>query len=111
MRKFKFLVFTNARDGRDAEFNRWYDDVHLGEVVAVAGFTGAERYAIRPQPGDPEPAHRYLAIYDIESDDVSKTLTGLMERGAQGGFRMSDSLDSATAKTVLYEVVTPHRSR
>ncbi|MEZ4332525.1 MAG: hypothetical protein R3F35_12260 [Myxococcota bacterium] len=110
MPKYRFLVYTNARDGRDDEFNRWYDEIHLAEVVAVPGFTGAERQTIRPLPGEPPPPHRYLAIYDIESDDVEKTIAGLMERGTTGGFRMSDAL-ADDARTVLYEVITPHRGR
>lgn len=110
MKKYKFLVFTNARDGRDDEFNAWYDEIHLPEVVAVPGFTGAERYAIRPQPGEPAPTHRYLAIYDMETDDVSATLGGLMQRGTSGGFRMSDALGDG-ARTHLYEVITPLRGR
>ena len=110
MAKYKFLVFTNARDGRDDEFNEWYDEVHLGEVVAVPGFTGAERYAIRPQPGEDAPSHQYLAIYDMETDDVKATLAGLLGRGAAGGFKMSDALGDG-ARTHLYEVITPHRSR
>lgn len=109
-KKYKYLVFTNARDGRDDEFNAWYDEIHLPEVVAVPGFTGAERYAIRPQPGDPEPKHRYLAIYDMETEDVSATLKELMRRGTTGGFRMTDALGDG-ARTDLYEVITPHRSR
>jgi len=109
MRQYKYLVYTNARDGRDAEFNAWYDDVHLAEVVAVPGFTGAERYAVRPQPGEAPPAHRYLAIYDIETDDVAATLESLLKRGAEGGFRMTDALADG-AKTVLYEVITPRRA-
>lgn len=110
MKKYKFLVFTNARDGRDDEFNAWYDEIHLPEVVEVPGFTGAERYAIRPQPGEPAPTHRYLAIYDMETDDVSATLRGMMKKGASGGFRMSDALDDG-ARTHLYEVITPFKGR
>lgn len=110
MKKYRFLVFTNAKPGRDAEFNAWYDDVHLAEVVSVPGFTGAERQEIRPAPGEPKPSHRYLAIYDIESDDVDATLEGLMKRGTSGGFRMTDAL-ADDARMALYEVVTPHRSR
>lgn len=110
MPRYKYLVYTNAKDGRDSEFNRWYDEIHLDEVVAVPGFTGAERYAIRPQPGEPAAPHRYLAIYDIESDDVAGTIAELMKRGTEGGFRMTDSLADG-ARTVLYEVLTPHRGR
>jgi hypothetical protein len=108
--RYKYLVFTNARDARDDEFNQWYDGVHLAEVVAVPGFTGAERYAIRPQPGEPAPSHRYLAVYDMETDDVSATLAELMRRGTSGGFQMTDALADG-AVTRLYEVITPHRAR
>ena len=110
MAQYKFLVFTNARDGRDDEFNKWYDETHLGEVIDVPGFTGAERYAVRPQPGEEAPAHKYLAIYDMQTDDVASTLAGLMRRGSQGGFKMTDALDDG-ARTQLVEVITPHRSR
>jgi len=110
MRRYKYLVYTNARDGRDDDFNAWYDDVHLGEVVAVPGFTGAERYAARPQPGEDAPSHKYLAIYDMETDDVAATLAGLLKRGTSGGFKMTDALADG-ARTVLYEVITPHRGR
>ncbi|HPG28726.1 MAG: hypothetical protein H6748_16830 [Spirochaetaceae bacterium] len=110
MRRYKFLVFTNAVDGRDEEFNRWYDDVHLDEVIEVPGFTGAERYALRPGPGEDAPPHRYLAIYDMETDDVGGAIDELMRRGTQGGFRMTDAL-APDARTWLYEVVTPHRRR
>jgi hypothetical protein len=111
VRQYRLLVYTNARDGCDDEFNRWYDDIHLGEVVALPGFTGAERCAIRSKPGEPAPAHRYLAVYEIETDDIDETMAGLMSHGAKGGFRLSDSLDRTSAKTVLYEVITPNRSR
>ena len=101
MARYKYLVFTNARDERDDEFNQWYDEVHLAEVVAVPGFTGAERYALRPQPGEPEPSHRYLAIYDMETDDVSATLADLLRRGASGGFKMTDSLADGALTRLL----------
>ena len=110
MKQYKYLVFTNARDGRDDEYNRWYDDVHLAEVIETPGFTGAERYAIRPQPGEDAPSHAYLAIYDMETDDVKATLAGLMDRGTAGGFEMSDALGDG-ARTHLYEVITPYRAR
>jgi hypothetical protein len=32
------LVLVNAKDDRDDEFNRWYEDVHLNDILAVPGF-------------------------------------------------------------------------
>ena len=39
----QMLVYTNAVEGRDEEFNRWYDEIHLPEVLALPEFTRASR--------------------------------------------------------------------
>jgi hypothetical protein len=31
--KQQFLVFTNPVEGREDEYNEWYDNVHLGDVA------------------------------------------------------------------------------
>ena len=41
--KGQLLVFSNATDGRDEEFNTWYDEVHVPEVLEVDGVSGASR--------------------------------------------------------------------
>jgi hypothetical protein len=64
----KMLVFTNAVDGRDDEFNRWYDEVHLPEVLALDAFTGATRHRVTDAQMYPDQSHRYLAIYEFEGD-------------------------------------------
>jgi primosomal replication protein N len=40
------VVMTNAVEGKDQEFNHWYSNVHLGEVVAIPGFVSAQRYKL-----------------------------------------------------------------
>ena len=42
----KFLVFTNAADGRDDEYNKWYDEVHAVEMCALPEYTGVTRYRL-----------------------------------------------------------------
>jgi hypothetical protein len=104
MPRYKYLVLTNPAPGREEEYNRWYTDVHIGEVTAIAGFTGASRYRIVPGEGRPEPSHRYLAIYDLETDNVDGVLRELMDSAASGGMQMSDAIDLA-AVTYLYEAL------
>lgn len=43
---YKFVVLTNAVEGRDAEFNDWHSNVHLADVVAIPGILRAERYEL-----------------------------------------------------------------
>ena len=63
------LVFTNATPGDEAEFNRWYQEVHLKEVLEVPGFVAAQRLELTDaQVVDAERPHRYLAIYEVEGD-------------------------------------------
>ena len=53
MAKSVFLVWTNPVDeASDKEFNAWYSDIHVPQVVAeVPGVTGARRYRVVDLPG------------------------------------------------------------
>lgn len=63
------LVFTNPTPGDEAEFNRWYQEVHLKEVLEVPGFVGAQRFELTDaQLSDEKRDHRFLAIYEVEGD-------------------------------------------
>jgi hypothetical protein len=68
-----FVVQTNPVTGRDDDFNAWYVDQHLPEVLRVPGFVAARRYqksgAQRLGVGDADQnPWKYLAIYEIEGD-------------------------------------------
>ena len=63
----RLVVYSNATPGQDEEFNRWYDEVHIPEILALGPFTAAQRFRIEDSPGFEE-KHRYLAIYEFEGD-------------------------------------------
>lgn len=108
MTDYSFLVFSNPAEGREDDYNRWYDEVHLGEVVQVPGFVGARRYKVAPTGDGEPPAHRYLAVYDIASDDVGATLAELGTRAGDGRLRMSDALGEV--RTILYAPIGERRT-
>ena len=76
------LVFTNAEPGKDEEFNRWYDEVHVGEVLGVTPIKACTRYRV----ADDDPGYRYVAIYEFEGDP-DEALAALHKEG--GNFDMS----------------------
>ena len=82
------VVFTNAAPGRDDEFNRWYDEVHVGEVLAVPPVKSCTRFKVS-DVGDEPPAHRYLALYEFEGDPKAAQ-DALMS--ASASFNMTDAL-------------------
>lgn len=69
---------------RTDEYNRWYNDVHVPEVLALPDFVAAQRFA----PVDDE--GRFVAIYEIESDDPHSALASLGRAAADGTVQMSD---------------------
>jgi hypothetical protein len=78
MTRHILLVSTNAKEGRDEEFNRWYNSVHIPEVLGVEGVVAAQRFeAVEVVLGLVE--HRYLAIYEIEAEDAEAALTALLQ--------------------------------
>ena len=63
----------------EAEFNEWYDTVHLPDLAKVPGVRTARRYATdgtmkidRGAMGN-EASRRYLTLYDLESPAVLET--------------------------------------
>ena len=75
-----------ASPERVDEYNRWYTEVHLPEVCAVPGFVSAARY--EPADGDGP----YVAIYQLELDDLSSAVSALGDAVASGAINMSDAL-------------------
>ncbi len=55
---------------REKEFNDWFDNIHVPDVLKTTGFVSARRFVIK------EPVRgrgKYLAIYEIDTDDIEKT--------------------------------------
>jgi hypothetical protein len=59
-------------------FNTWYRDTHLPEIAAVPGVTGTRRY--RVVDPDPDAPPTYLAVYDVEADDVMDAVRAIRNR-------------------------------
>jgi hypothetical protein len=58
------MVWADVPAAQEAEFNRWYNEEHLAERLAVPGFLSAARYeAVKGGP-------KHLAVYELESAAV-----------------------------------------
>ncbi|MCE7798472.1 hypothetical protein LWE61_18190 [Sphingobium sufflavum] len=99
MSKFKMIALTNPVDGRDEEFNDWYQNVHLPEVVSREGVVGAQRYKAAVPLLAPV-SYGYLAVYDIETDNIG---TFLQAFGAASATNTPcDAADTANSYTVIF---------
>ena len=83
------MVETNCVDAsREEEFNDWYNNIHLPDVLETPGFVTARRYS---QKEFRDGRGKYLALYEIETDDIDKTIALRREKRdrerAQGRYR------------------------
>lgn len=92
MPKAVLAVVTDCPQGREAEFNRWYDDIHVPDVLQIPGFVACTRYEIVGEPRQGQ--GRFLALYELEADDISAVMADLQrtvpQLAARG--RMFDGL-------------------
>lgn len=73
------LVETNPVSGKEQAYNEWYDR-HIEDVLETPGFVAASRYVIKePLEG----RGKYLAVYEIETDDIDETMRIRLERKEQ----------------------------
>lgn len=93
-----------ADPAREDEFNEWYSTRHLPEICAVPGFTGARRYKVHGGGHGAPPA--YLAIYEIDADDITAPVREWQARSASGETTRSDTLCLDPPPVVtLYELI------
>jgi hypothetical protein len=102
MKDYCFVVSTRPVAGQEAEYNRWYDMQHIPDVLKVPGVKSARRFA-----ADVDGEKRYLALYQVTTDDPEGLLAELTGRAGTDDMPMSPALDTAAANAVLYEAIAP----
>jgi hypothetical protein len=102
MAKYVMVVQSKAAEGRDNEYNEWYDTIHLGEICAIPGVTSGRRFefdsTLMGAPGQP-----YLSIYEIETDDINSVAAALGKGSMDGTIQQSDSLDGPASVLWFYK--------
>ncbi|GIT13468.1 MAG: hypothetical protein CM1200mP35_02880 [Chloroflexota bacterium] len=79
------MVFVDIDTEQDADFNKWYNEEHIPDLLALPGFLNGARY--EASKGGP----RYLACYELETAETLKTrnisLLGNIHRNGRRGLR------------------------
>lgn len=106
MSKYVFVVLTNATGGRDDEFNEWYNNQHIPDVLKIPGFVAAQRFSLAgaEMEGATSP-WRYLALYDLDTDDLAGALKELGARVGTPAMVMSETLDMKTIGAYVFSPI------
>jgi hypothetical protein len=106
MARYWFIAQSNPVAGREEEFNDWYWNEHLKDILAVPGVVSGERFILAPaQFGNADPPFKYLAVYQLDLDDPQKFIEEMSSRAASQ--RMSRSTSVAPGASVAIWQVMP----
>ena len=110
MSRHVFVVLTNASTGRDDEFNEWYNNQHIPDVLKIPGFVAAQRFSIAGAQMDGAASPwRYLALYELDTDDLAGALKELAARVGTPAMVMSDSLDMKGIGAYVFSPIAESR--
>jgi hypothetical protein len=96
------LVMVDVAPEHEEELNRWYEEEHIPERMAIPGFVRARRFvALEGRP-------KYLALYDLESVDVlhSKEYRHRLNQGATEWTRRMQAFFKPMARNVYVELAS-----
>jgi len=105
MRRFKLVVFSEGREGQDAEYNRWYNEQHLDDVCALEGFTAAQRFKLHSVSMG-KSLNDYMAIYDVETDDPDWVIENLFAHQDTDAMPIATAFNMDNPTVMLYEELT-----
>ena len=75
------VVETNSSDSsREKDFNKWYDVTHLPDVLRIPGVLRASRYERKNLT---EGQGKFVALYEIETDDIEAVWAIIQEKGGE----------------------------
>jgi len=101
------IVMSNPVEGKENEYNDWYENTHVDEVLQVQGIATGQRFRVNDADAN---GQRYAAVYEIDDDDLDL----IMKRVAQAApnWVKSDAFDTSTGKMLLLSPIGPqHRAK
>lgn len=101
-----FVVLTNPVEGREDEYNEWYTNRHLFDLLQIPGIIAAQRFKLSQVQRGPGPhKYKYLAIYEMDGADTQVVADEISKRSGTALLPRSDALAEGTL-SFFYEPLT-----
>jgi hypothetical protein len=115
-KRYAYLVMSDPLPGREFDFNDGYQNMHMGDLVQLPGWTGAQRFRlVNVLPRTTQPLYRRgnLIIWDQEGDDLGKLQSESRAAIAGGKSRLIPGFDYSADGPVstTYQVTGPRTAR
>lgn len=83
------IALTNAKPGREAEFDDWYWSQHFPDGLRLPGCYAGRRYALAPQGAGP---FAHLAIYQYDIAEIGESIDELARRSGTPEMPITDAI-------------------
>ena len=71
MARYLLFAFSDCKDpAREKEFNDWYDNMHMPDMLKTPGLIRATRWMSADNKENE--IRKYLALYELETDDLEE---------------------------------------
>ena len=103
-----YVVQANPVAGKEREFEQWYDNQHLQDVIDLPGFVAARRYvrsATQREQRALEYHYQSLALYEFDGDP--RPGLDALTTALANGMELSPALGDRIA--VVYDQVSERR--
>ena len=104
MPKHLVLVLSEPTAGQENEFNDWYENTHIDEVLVTAGLSSGQRFELTAEQGHKCP-HRHLAVYEVEAENGDQALKKLNDTRKER--KPSDAINRKTAGMWVFAETGP----
>lgn len=108
---YYLFVFSNPVAGQEVEYNRWYNEQHAPDVVAVPGFVSAQRFVLNDQQltgaSSKVALAKYLILYRIVTDDLVSVSAEMNRRVQVGETKISPTFDRSGVDLYMYRALGP----
>lgn len=82
-----------ASPDQAGEFEDWYENTHIPQIrAAVPSITAVSRYQLA-DPESPGRSDRYLAVYELDTDDIPAAAAALADSAAGGRMDMTTAMN------------------
>ncbi|MFB9269987.1 DUF4286 family protein [Bradyrhizobium erythrophlei] len=71
------IVTATIEPSVEKEWNAWYNDVHLPEIVDCPGFESAQRYVAQDSDG----SRSYVSVYELSAANALESAEFAARRG------------------------------
>jgi len=94
------FTFSDPVEGREAEYDDWYQNTHLAQVCAIPGIRSAQRFRLVDTGADAPGPHN-VAVYQLDADPQA-VFAEMISRVRAGELDMTTAIDQATVRVQLW---------